>query len=338
MAQLQSGRRLRHILVATLVVFLITSLCAAFLMLLAVFWFPLAMQKIGYETLDQVQRTSHSLAEQWVRMVTVSRFGDLFKRENILPLMVFAVMIGLACRSLGERGRIAVAMLQAGSDVCMKFISYVMYYAPIGLAAYFAVTVANLGPSVLGSYGQVFILYLGVSLFYFLCVFSVSVWCAGGSVVIKRFWQHTLLPATTAVATQSSMATVPANLLAVEAMGLAKESRETVVLLGASIHKEGSAMGAILKIAFVFAMMGLPFSGWGVCLTALGVALVSAVIMGGIPGGGLMAEMFIISVYGLPSEYLPLLAIISTLIDVPATLVNAVGDNVAAIWVDRAVR
>jgi Na+/H+-dicarboxylate symporter len=342
-AQLQSGARFRKIIGVTLGIFFMTSIISAIMMLYAVSLFPPGIEytsNLLTNTSQSFERQTiqHlSVGEHIVRMLTVQHFMDLFKRENMLPLIVFSICIGFASRSLGAQGEAFRQFLNAASAVCMKFVEYIMYYAPIGLTAYFAVMVAELGPSILNAYARVFILYLIVSLIYFIIGFSIYAWLCGGNILVKKFWYSNILPSSTAIATQSSMATIPSNLEATRALGISREIQETVIPLGASMHKDGSAMGAILKIAFIFGIAGLPFEGIPTFAIAIGLSLVTAVIMGGIPGGGLMAEMFILSAYGLPPEYLPLLAIISTIIDVPATLLNATGDNIATIMVARIV-
>ena len=98
---------------------------------------------------------------------------------------------------------------------------------------------------------------------------------------------------------------------------------------------DGSCLSAILKIAVLFSVFGMPFEGAGTIAIAVGIALLSGTVMSGIPGGGFLGELLIVSMYGFPPEALPVAAMIGTLVDPPATMVNAVGDNVAAMMVAR---
>jgi len=91
----------------------------------------------------------------------------------------------------------------------------------------------------------------------------------------------------------------------------------------------------VLKIAFIFGIFNIPFSGAETILTALGIALLTGVVVSGIPGGGTIGELLIISFYGLPMEAFPIITMIGTLVDAPATMVNAVGDNVSSMLVAR---
>jgi Na+/H+-dicarboxylate symporter len=114
-----------------------------------------------------------------------------------------------------------------------------------------------------------------------------------------------------------------------------EDIREVVIPVGATIHMEGSCLSAILKIAFLFGIFGQDFAGPGTILIAVGVAMLSGTVMSGIPGGGFLGEMLIVTLYGFPPETLPLLSMIGTLVDPPATMVNACGDNVCSMMVAR---
>jgi len=100
---------------------------------------------------------------------------------------------------------------------------------------------------------------------------------------------------------------------------------------------DGSCLSAMLKIAFVFGVFNMDFTGIGTFLTAIGISLLSGVVMSGIPGGGFIGEMVIVTMYGLPLEALPIISAIGVVVDPPATMVNATGDTVASMIVSRHV-
>jgi len=91
----------------------------------------------------------------------------------------------------------------------------------------------------------------------------------------------------------------------------------------------------VLKIAFLFGIFNMNFAGTETILTALGIALLTGIVVSGIPGGGTIGELMIISFYGFPPEVFPIIMMIGTIVDAPATMVNAVGDNVSSIMVAR---
>src|SRR5690606_38229961 len=145
------------------------------------------------------------------------------------------------------------------------------------------------------------------------------------------------LPSATAVGTCSSIATIPVNLAAAAKMGVPPAVANVVIPLGATLHKDGSSMSSIVKIYVAFVLIGWDFFDPMTLLTALGITVLVSVVAGGIPNGGYIGEMLMISVYGLPTEAIPAVMIIGTLVDPMATLLNATGDNAAAMLVNRMV-
>ncbi len=118
-------------------------------------------------------------------------------------------------------------------------------------------------------------------------------------------------------------------------MGVPLDIAETVIPLGANTHKDGSVIGGILKIVFLFSLFGKDMTSATSILSILGVAFLVGAVMGAIPGGGMIGEMLIITIYGFSPEVLPIIAVISTIIDAPATLLNSTGNTVTAMLVTR---
>jgi Na+/H+-dicarboxylate symporter len=141
-------------------------------------------------------------------------------------------------------------------------------------------------------------------------------------------------PSLTALGTCSSMATMPVNLEAAPKMGVPDDVCDVVIPVGAALHKDGSVIGGVLKVLFAMSLFHQELT-FGRLLMAVGVAILVGVVVGAIPSGGMIGEMLILSVFGFPPEVLPLLAAISVIIDPLATLLNATGDNVAAMMVTR---
>jgi Na+/H+-dicarboxylate symporter len=284
------------------------------------------------ETVEEV-----TFFSQLVNTVTVSDFPELFSRSNMLQLIVFSVLIGLATALVGEKARPITVFLTAGTAVMMKVVKIVMYYAPIGLGAYFATIIGQLGPQILEGYARTFILYLVLALIYYFGFFTLYAFIAGGKDGVKLFWKNALTPSITAIATCSSAACIPVNLESVKKMGVPKDIAETVIPLGANTHKDGSVFGGILKIVFLFSLFGKDMTSISNILSILAVAFLVGAVMGAIPGGGMIGEMLILSVFGFPVEVLPIIAVISTIIDAPATLLNSTGNTVCAMLVTRLV-
>jgi Na+/H+-dicarboxylate symporter len=333
-AAMTNIRRLGKIMSAMILIFVITGLIASLVMMIGVIFYPPA---VGVSI--DLGATAHleklKVSEQIVKAFTAADFADVLSKKNMMALIIFSILIGLATSAAGERGKAFSGFLSSGSAVMLKVIAFVMYYAPIGLCAYFAYFVGVFGPELLGSYARAMMVYYPMAILYFFIAFTVYVFIAGKSEGVRLFWRNIIPPSLIALATGSSIATIPANLQAADKTGVPKDISEFIIPVGATVHMEGSCMAAVLKIAFLFGIFNMRFSGMETILTALGIALLTGVVVSGIPGGGTIGELLIISFYGFPPEALPVIMMIGTLVDAPATMVNAIGDNVASMLVAR---
>lgn len=327
-------KRLGRIAGWMLVVFVVTGIISAVLMIAAVKVFNPA-EGLALELAQPSQAESANLADKIVNTVSVEDFPKLLTRRNILALIVFSVLTGLASQAAGEKGKSFREFLVSGAQVMGQLIKLIMLYAPIGLGAYFAYLVGKFGPDLFGTYARVVGLYYPLALGYFFIGFTIYAFIAARSSGVKRFWANIFPAALTAWGTGSSLAALPANMEAAERIGVPEDVREIVLPLGATIHMDGSCLAAVLKIAVLFALFGRPFSGLETLAGAVGVALLCGVVMSGIPGGGFLGEMLIVTLYGFGPEALPVIAMLGTLVDPPATMINASGDTVAAMMVTR---
>jgi Na+/H+-dicarboxylate symporter len=333
-AAMTNIRRLGKILSAMILVFVITGLIASLVMMVGVGLYPPAAGvNIHLGAAAKVEELK--VSEQMVKALTAADFADVLSKKNMMALIVFSILIGLATSAAGERGKIFSGFLSSGSAVMMKVIAFVMYYAPVGLCAYFAYLVGVFGPELLGSYARAMIVYYPTAVLYFFVAFTVYVFIIGKYEGVRRFWRHIIPPSLIALATGSSIATIPANLQAADKIGVPKDISEFIIPIGATVHMEGSCMAAVLKIAFLFGIFNMRFSGAETILTALGIGLLTGVVVSGIPGGGTIGELLIISFYGFPPEAFPIITMIGTLVDAPATMLNAIGDNVSSMLVAR---
>lgn len=333
-ASMSNLKRLGKILGVMMAIFIITGIIASAVMMAAVMVFPPAAG-VNMVLPAAFEPQQIKASDQIVRTFTAPDFHLLLSKSNMLALIVFSMLIGWAASAAGEKGKAFVAFLASGNAVMMKLIALVMYLAPVGLCAYFAYLVGTFGPELLGSYARAMAVYYPVALLYFFIAFTLYAYIAGQAAGVKRFWTNILPPSLTALATGSSMAAMPANLQAAQKIGVPEDIRDVVIPIGATLHMEGSCLAAVLKIAFLFGVFQMPFAGMETLLSALGIALLTGVVVSGIPGGGTIGELLIIALYGFPPEAFPLITMIGTLVDAPATMVNAVGDNVASMLTAR---
>ncbi|MBR5521509.1 MAG: dicarboxylate/amino acid:cation symporter [Oscillospiraceae bacterium] len=326
-------KRLGKILGYMLLTFLVTGLIAAVVIIVAVKIFPPASGvEIALESATAGERVS--LSQRIVNAVTVNDFSLLLSRSNMLALIVFSVMFGYCTGCIGEDNIVARG-LESLSNVMMKLVNLIMLYAPVGLCAYFASLTGQFGPQLLGAYGRAMILYYPLCVVYFFAAFALYSWFAGGKKGVRLFFVNILPPAVTSLATQSSIATLPVNFDAADRIGVSKDISGIVLPIGATMHMDGSVLAAVLKISFLYGIFGKDFSGIDTYIVAVVIAILSGVVLSGVPGGGLVGEMLIVSLMNFPPEAFPLIATIGFLVDPPATCLNACGDTVASMIVNR---
>lgn len=334
-ANMSSLKRLGKILGYMFIIFGITSLIASIFMLLGVLAVN-PVSNIGINLTDGIQE-SINLGNSITDMFTVSDFNQLLSKDHMFPLIIFSILFGISVSLTGEEANPLKKILIVCSNVMMKFIKIIMYYAPVGLFAYFACLIGTYGPELIGSYAKTFILYIVMSVLYYGIFYAIYAYLIGGKSMIKKLFKKMLLPTATALGTCSSLATLPSNMKAAEQLDISKDVSEVVLPIGATMHMEGSSMASILKIAFLFTIFGKPFTGFNTFFVALLISVLSGVVMSGIPGGGLIGELLIVNLYNFPLTAFPIIATIGWLVDSPATALNASGDIPATLIIDKLV-
>ena len=318
-------------------VFIATGLFAALYSLWVVLIFPPA-EGVHLSLSLPKQNTPVNIAEQIVGMFTVSDFTQLLSHQHMLALIVFSILIGLAVTQITkEKSALILSILEAGETLFMRLFDLIMYYAPLGFFAYFAVLVSELGPQVMGNYLRVTILYYSSATLYFIIASTLLAFLAAKQKGVRLYWSNVLVPMLTSLATCSSAASIPANLAATKKMHVPSEIADTTIPLGSLIHKDGSVIGGMFKIAFLFGLFQLDFTSPMVLLTALGVSVLVGTVMGAIPSGGMLGELLILSVYGFPPSVLIAIAAISIIIDPLATMLNVTGNSVSSMLIARLV-
>ena len=136
--------------------------------------------------------------------------------------------------------------------------------------------------------------------------FPIYSYFAAGKQGVKEMRKHIMAPAITAFATQSSVATIPVNKQACDSIGVPHDISDIVLPMGATMHMDGSVISSIVKISFLFGVFGMPYAGIGTYALSIAVSILSAFVLSGVPGGGLVGEMLIVSIFGFPPEAFPL--------------------------------
>ena len=342
--KMESPKRMGKIIGIIVAVFLVMSLISVFVGFGVTFKSGLvsvedgAMIRASLEEDVEVEEEELNILQRTANLLTVNDVPKLFSKDNVTALLVASIVFGVAVRMSGEKGEDVKKLLESANVVIENTLKIVMYYAPIGLGCYMASMVGTFGATIAIGYAKTFIIYLVASIAFYLVFYTLYAFIAGGKKGVVVFWKNAIPPTLTALATCSSAATIPVNVTAAKNMGVPADIAETTVPLGTSFHKDGTIIGSMFKIMFLVCLFGTPMTTLPEILGMLGIALVANLLVTAVPiGGGTISEMFIISMMGFPVAALPILTIIATIIDAPATVLNAVGDSSASMLVARFV-
>ena len=287
----------------------------------------------GENLVGEVLKPDLDLGDALVSAFTVNDFALLLSREHLLPLIIFALLFGMAVALLGPKAATIERFLAEGERVIIKMMDFVMRLAPIGIGCYFADTIGTLGGQIVGNYLEIFLVVMVVtSLIYF--IFH-SVYALFSGIPLGKFWKEMIAPSVTAVGTCSSAACMPVNMTAARNLGVSEKIVEGVIPLGTNLHKDGSVVTSTAKILFALYFFGSVPDGFGPTVMVVLLAVLGSIVVGAIPVGGMTGELLICAVLGLDPSFAASLLIIGTICDIPGTLLNATGNLVAPLLVQR---
>lgn len=346
-SKMKSPKRLGKIVGATFLVFIITSIIAVLIGFISTYFIKLVKPEDSEKIKQSLQETTEEeiqeneeigILKRTASLLTVNDFTKLLSKDNIIALLVFSIIFGLAINITGEKAKPVVDFLESTSEIINNVVKIIMYYAPIGLGCYFAALVGSFGEMIVVGYLKTFVIYTIVSILYYLIIYSIYALVAGGKKGIRLYWKNVLPATATALGTCSSAASIPVNIECSKKIGVPEDVAETAIPLGTSFHKDGSIIGSVFKIMFLVCLFGMNISTGTGILGVLAIALISTLLVTAVPiGGGTISEMLIITMLGCPSTALPILTIIATIIDAPATMLNVVGDTASSMMISKIV-
>lgn len=343
-SKMNSPKRLGKIMVTTFVMFIVTSLVAVLVGFAVTYSINLVdvqdsdaiVEGLALE--DASSDVELSILERTASVLTVGSFGELLTTDNLIALLVFSILFGTAINMAGEKGETARKVLESFNEIIMKLLKIIMYYAPVGIGAYACYLTSTFGSSIAVGYLKVFVIYTVVSVLYYFIVYTVYAYIGGKVEGVKRFWKNVLPATITSITTCSSAASIPVNSMCAKKIGVSDDIADTVIPLGTSFHKDGSIIGSVFKIMFLVCLFGTDISSFGSIGKVLLVALIATLLVTAVPiGGGTISEMMILTMMGYGVGCLPILTIIATVIDPPATMLNVVGDLSTSMMVSRVV-
>jgi len=335
-ANMDSAKKAGKIMGITVTTFLITAAIAAIIMYITCRIFPLVQGQ--YQVTEGTVEEGMKVGDLIVNFFTKPDFMELLSRRAILPLIVFAILFGFGIQMAGGKKTMTAKFLADLNECIMKVVGLISYYAPIGFFGFFASLVATYGPQLIGDYSRTLLIYYVLSFAYMFVFFPIYARIGGGKGAVKTMFKKLIKPAAVSFGTCSSVATIPTNMEACEETGISRDVSNIVIPMGSTMHMDGSAMGAIVKVAFLFGIFGKDFTT-GEAILAIIVAVFSSVAMSGIPGGGGTGDLVLCTMF-FPDQLAiayPISIALANLIDPPATMVNAAGDYVVTYIVERFV-
>ena len=320
------------LLKSIILVFIIMSLLAVFTGVISTkaYRFVSKNNTIELTSNNETNIESTNYLEKTVNMLSVNDFNKLLTKDNMIALIVVSIIVGMATHKVRDKNKNFILLLENIENILMEVLKIIMYYAPIGIAAFFASMVGSFGGLIAVDYLKVFIYYTIISIFFAFVVYSMIAKVSGIS--IKKFWKESLPIILCSLSTCSSASCLPINIAVTDKLGVKKEVSKTTTSLGTSFHKDGSVIDSVFKIMFLVYL----FNSHIPLLQIILVALLATLLITAVPvGGGTISEMAIITLLGFPISALPILTIIATITDAPATLLNALGDTSASLLVNK---
>ncbi len=256
---------------------------------------------------------------------------------RILPIVLFAILLGLALIQIGPRGQNLVELLLAGYAVVMKIIHWFIRLAPVGIFALIGHLVATIGFQELAEHLLEFsLVVIGGTLFQALVILPLLAWVLAGvgPVELLRGIREALV---VAFSTSSSVATLPVTTRCVEDNLDVPPSVSSFVLpLGATVNMDGTALYEAIAALFVANIYGIDLGISGQLVIFL-VAIVTAIGAPGIPSAGMVTMIVVLESVGLPGEAVGILLTIDRFLDTFRTMANVEGDTVVAVCTARSI-
>ena len=334
-AKLEKNKKLFKILFVSMLVMIVTLLITGVLTTIASFIYsPYGGEVMDFETstIEDI-----NILDKIVSMLSVGDFTQVLSRSNVLPLIIFSLLIGISITMLDKKDKVKDALITC-QNVFNNYLKIVMYYAPIGITAYLATLIGQLGTMFVENYARIIIMYLILAVINILVFHTIYLFIAGGFKMVKNYYKNILPVIVTAFSTQSSVATMPTNIQAMKKMGVSEDVVEISTPIMTLINMQGNIIQNLLKIFMMCGLFNLPIGGVGDIVFYIILSMFAGMITAGVPGGGVVSNTIIVSILGFPIEALPILIAIEWILDAPATVFNVLSDTATLPLVDKIVK
>ncbi|MDD2839534.1 MAG: cation:dicarboxylase symporter family transporter [Rickettsiales bacterium] len=278
-----------------------------------------------------------NIAENFATIFTSLDFGNMLSKTAILPLVIFSILFGIATKLVGQKGDAVRRSLNNYNIVMFKMINFLMYFAPIGLFAYFAVLSGTTSHNVINSIETTSFHFYISSIIFGIVFYTFIAYISAGTDGIKAL-KFLAIPSVVAFATRSSLATLPINFEAGQNINIPKSVSNISLSLGSIIHLDGSSLSTILKIMVLLSIFGIDSTGTLFYAKMFLISTFVCFLTSGVQGSGPILDVTIIAFFGFPVESLPILVALHYLIDPIITVLNTAGNIVGSMLIARLVK
>lgn len=259
-----------------------------------------------------------------------------FAQGDMLQVLVFAIIIGLACLAIKEKAEPFVRLAEAINDISIKVISVVMYCTPVGVFCSIAAVMYMNGSETMVALGTVLIALYLTFFVYALVVYGGIVKIVG-KVGIRKFFVTVMPAALNAFGTCSSSATLPISKSCADELGVPNEISSLSLPLGATINMDAVSILMSFMIVFFANACGIELSFEMMAIVMLSNVLLS-IGTPGVPGGAIAAFAALATIAGLPAGVMGIYISINTLCDMGATCCNVLGDIACTVAMKETVK
>ena len=341
-ASLRAHRQMHRVWITTLGFFIFSMMLAILLGLGAANYFRpgeglhLAMFSDAMQGFEARQLPLPEFFAQFLHGLFMNPVTAL-AQGNVLAVVVFALVLGVALVIGGERYRNILQLLQELLELSLMLVNWIMRLAPFGIMALLIKLVATQDASLLATLAKFIAVVIGTTLLHGMVVLPLLLYLVV-RVTPLHFWRGAREALVTAFATSSSSATLPVTLRCVEQhLHVKRDVAGFVIPLGATINMDGTALYEAAAALFVANLVGIELNGVQQLVVFL-TAMIAAMGAPGIPSAGMVTMVMVLQSVGLPAEAIAILLPIDRLLDAFRTAVNVEGDMVGSLVVQKLMR
>ncbi|HKA01130.1 MAG TPA: cation:dicarboxylase symporter family transporter [Candidatus Solibacter sp.] len=257
---------------------------------------------------------------------------DAMARNDVLQVVVFALLFGSACLSIGTKSQPVVSFCESLAEVMFRYTKYVMYLAPLGVGAALAVTVGSKGIGVLFHLGKLIVTMYASLILFVVVVLGAVVKIA--RIPLGKFYRAVREPFLIAFSTASSEAALPLALENMEGFGVPKHIVGFVIPIGYSLNLDGTTLYLSMASMFVAQAAGVHM-GIGDQVVMMLTLMLTSKGVAGVPRAALVILAGTLVSFKLPMEAWTMLLGVDAVLDMARTSVNVLGNCLASAVVAR---